>query len=51
MDNGIYQCSVNKEREDCVWEGGDGEDPDQYRGVLDALPPWDGPWRYGQTRK
>ena len=51
MDNGIYQCSVNKEREDCVWEGGDGEDPDQYRGVLDTLPPWDGPWRYGQTRK
>jgi len=51
VDNGIYQCSVNKEREDCVWEGGDGEDPDQYRGVLDTLPPWDGPWRYGQTRK
>ena len=75
--NGAYNCNgvVDKQREDCGWAGGEGEDEDQYRcctvlyctvlyctvlyytvlynvlcrGVLDRLPPWDGPWRHGRT--
>ena len=47
--NGNYFCDVVKERQDCEWDGI--EDPDQYRGVLDKLPPWDGPWRHGRTKK
>ena len=45
--NGNYFCDVAKERHDCDWDGL--EDPEQYRGVLDKLPPWDGPWRHGKT--
>ena len=31
--NGAYNCNgvVDKQREDCGWAGGDGEDEDQYR--------------------
>ena len=66
--NGAYNCNavVDKQREDCGWAGGEGEDEDQYRcctvlyctvlyctvlcrGVLDRLPPWDGPWKHGRT--
>ena len=31
--NGAYNCNgvVDKQREDCGWAGGEGEDEDQYR--------------------
>ena len=48
MVNGVYQCNVDKERQECSWDGA--EDPDQYRGVHDQLPPWDGPWKHGHTK-
>jgi len=48
-DGMATQCNIAKNRVDCPWEGA--EDPDQYKGVLDQLPPWDGPWRYGQDKQ
>jgi len=45
-DGFATQCGAIAEKHpvDCPWEDDFHHDQEQFRGILDELPPWDGPW-------